>query len=144
MTTRALMILVAEAAALSALTVFMDKLSGGYDIWCRIGLFATWIVGLAAYAVRLAERSSSWSGAATLGRVMAGVAVYLGRSLVIPPPLVPLIAGAVVAVAMVREGDKGGWVPISILIASGGLVYLAWLIRAVGLPLLDALGWSVK
>ena len=50
-----------------------------------------------------------------------------------------MIAGAMLAVVMVREGHQG-WVPSGILIAFGGLVYLAWFIRVAGDSLLVALG----
>jgi hypothetical protein len=146
MTIRAWMILVAEAAVVLALVVFMDAYSGSNIVWAWIGLFATWIVGVTAYLVRLAGRPRSRSGTATLGLVAAGVAVYLGMSLVIPPPLVPMIAGATLAGAMVYEAHRGNAESLlgtlcSVLIASGGLLYLAWFIRVAGYALLVAQGW---
>src|SRR5690349_2458852 len=95
-----LMLLIAEAAAVLALAVLVDDL----PLLATFGLLATWIVGVSAYLVRLAGRRSSRSGTVTLGLVAAAVAVYLGLSVIIPPPLVPIIALAALAVAMVWEG----------------------------------------
>ena len=134
MTTRSLMLLVAEAAAVLALAALMD----GLPLLANFGLLATWIVGMAAYLVRLAERSSSLSGRATLGRIAVAVAVVLGVSVFIPPPIVPLIALSLLAVAMVIEGYRG-WVPSRVLITSGGLVFLAWLVRVMSPSLRAAL-----
>ena len=63
MTTRALMILVAEAAAVLDLAVLMGEL----PVLVMFSLVATEVLAVAAYVIRISGRPSSRSGTVTLG-----------------------------------------------------------------------------
>jgi hypothetical protein len=104
------LILAVELAAIVGLSLLMASLdpTRPEGRLLGIGMLASWFAAAAAFEVRVAGRPRSRSGVRALGWLAAAAAVYLGMSLVIRPPLVPMIAGAVLAGAILSEGGEKG------------------------------------
>src|SRR5262249_35772343 len=81
MTTRSLMLLVAEVAAVLAGGTLLDFAAGSDIVGLWIGLATLWAIALTAYVIRLAERAFLGSVRKTLAMGAAWVAVCLVLSL---------------------------------------------------------------